>query len=99
MEERLEKTSKRIGIYSLLACLLCIAANIIFLMLFLLISQEHDIFSNFTLLKLVKIGIISLVLLIVSIPEGLPMAVSIAMALSIDSLKRDEILIKNLESV
>ena len=38
-------------------------------------------------------------ILIVSIPEGLPLAVSIAMALSINSLKKDEILIKNLESV
>jgi P-type E1-E2 ATPase len=37
--------------------------------------------------------------MIVAIPEGLPLAVSIAMALSINSLKADEILIKNLESV
>jgi P-type E1-E2 ATPase len=37
--------------------------------------------------------------MIVAIPEGLPLAVSIAMALSINSLKKDEILIKNLESV
>jgi len=39
------------------------------------------------------------VLLIVSIPEGLPLAVSLAMALSTNSLKKDEILIKNLESI
>jgi magnesium-transporting ATPase (P-type) len=39
------------------------------------------------------------VIMIVAIPEGLPLAVSIAMALSINSLKKDEILIKNLESV
>lgn len=37
--------------------------------------------------------------MIVAIPEGLPLAVSIAMALSINSLKKDQILIKNLESV
>ena len=37
--------------------------------------------------------------MIVAIPEGLPLAVSIAMALSINSLKKDSILIKNLESV
>jgi P-type E1-E2 ATPase len=46
-----------------------------------------------------KIAIIAVVLMIVAIPEGLPLAVSIAMALSINSLKKDEILIKNLESV
>jgi len=37
--------------------------------------------------------------MIVAIPEGLPLAVSIAMALSISKLKKDEILIKNLESI
>lgn len=35
----------------------------------------------------------------VAIPEGLPLAVSIAMALSINNLKKDKILIKNIESV
>lgn len=46
-----------------------------------------------------KTIIIAIVILIVAIPEGLPLAVSIAMALSVDNLKSDNILIKNLESV
>jgi len=55
--------------------------------------------SNETILKTIQIGISAVVILVVSIPEGLPLAVSIAMALSITSLKEDEILIKNLESI
>jgi P-type E1-E2 ATPase len=35
----------------------------------------------------------------VAIPEGLPLAVSIAMALSVNKLKKDQILIKNVEAV
>jgi P-type E1-E2 ATPase len=35
----------------------------------------------------------------VAIPEGLPVAVSIAMALSVNNLKKDNILIKNLEAI
>jgi P-type E1-E2 ATPase len=35
----------------------------------------------------------------VAIPEGLPLAVSIAMALSISNLKSQQILIKNLEAI
>lgn len=62
-------------------------------------TSEQQLFSNETLLKVGKIAIIAVVLMIVAIPEGLPLAVSIAMALSINSLKKDEILIKNLESV
>jgi Ca2+-transporting ATPase len=57
------------------------------------------LFSNETLLKIGKIAIVAVVIMIVAIPEGLPLAVSIAMALSINSLKKDAILIKNLESV
>ena len=37
--------------------------------------------------------------MMVAIPEGLPLAVSIAMALSINKLKSDNILIKNVESI
>jgi P-type E1-E2 ATPase len=37
--------------------------------------------------------------LIVAIPEGLPLAVSLAMALSTEKLKNDNILIKNIESI
>jgi len=57
------------------------------------------LFSNDTLLEFGKIAIVAVVILIVSIPEGLPLAVSIAMALSINKLKKDNILIKNLEAV
>ena len=65
----------------------------------IVLSAEMTLVSNDTLLTMAKIGIIAVVILIVSIPEGLPLAVSIAMALSIKNLKDDEILIKNVESV
>lgn len=56
-------------------------------------------FSNDTVLKIGRVFITAVVILIVAIPEGLPLAVSIAMALSIENLKKDKILIKNLESI
>ena len=65
----------------------------------IVLSAEMTLVSNDTLLTMAKIGIVAVVILIVSIPEGLPLAVSIAMALSIKRLKDDEILIKNVESV
>ena len=64
-----------------------------------ILSTDQNLFSNETLLKIGKIAIVAVVIMIVAIPEGLPLAVSIAMALSINSLKKDAILIKNLESV
>lgn len=51
------------------------------------------------LLQIGNSAIVSVVLMMVSIPEGLPLAVSIAMALSVNNLKKDQILIKNLEAI
>ena len=57
------------------------------MMLLAIISSKRDLFSNETLLQLGKLAIVSVALLIVAIPEGLATAISIAMALSINSLK------------
>jgi Ca2+ transporting ATPase len=65
----------------------------------ILFNRNEEFFSNSSLLKLGKIAITAVVILIVSIPEGLPLAIKIAMALSVDRLKEDGILIKNLESI
>lgn len=55
--------------------------------------------SNYTMMRTLRIAIIAICILIVAIPEGLPLAVSVAMALSISKMKKDKILIKNVESV
>jgi len=95
----LEKVAKGISEYSFQAFIWCIVAQGIFLVGLILLNDELTIFSNATLLRCAKVGIIAVVILIVSIPEGLPLAVSIAMAMSINSLKKDKIIIKKLESV
>jgi len=56
-------------------------------MMIYLVIEGEDPFSDKCLLQWVEIGIIALVILIVAIPEGLPVAVSLAMALSTDKLK------------
>ena len=56
-------------------------------------------FSSDTILETGKIAIISIVILLVAIPEGLPLATKLAMALCFDRLKGDGILITNLESI
>ena len=58
--------------------------------LMVMFDEDKSLFSNDTLLEVLRICIIAVVLLIVAIPEGLPLAVSIAMALSIERMKSDE---------
>jgi len=52
--------------------------------------------SLFTILENVQV---SIALLIACIPEGLPLATSIAMAFSIDRLKQDNLQVKDLASL
>lgn len=99
LEERLELIAKQISKYAKLVTILSIVTHLLFTLIKLTFIDEVSPFSSATLLKLGEISIVAIVLLIVAIPEGLPLAVSIAMALSINNLKKDKILIKNLRSV
>lgn len=85
--------------YAIFATFCCLITQLIWVIVLVFIEKDQDLFSNETLLAVGKCFITAVVILIVAIPEGLPLAVSIAMALSIDNLKNDEILIKNLESI
>lgn len=59
-------------------------------------SPDKKLFSNATLMDVSRIGILAICILIVAIPEGLPLAISIAMAFSISAMKKDNVLIKNI---
>lgn len=50
--------------------------------------------SNETLSKLLDFFTTAVTIVIVAVPEGLPLAVSISMAFSIDTLKKDNLLVK-----
>jgi magnesium-transporting ATPase (P-type) len=62
-------------------------------------NDFHPFFSIETVREISSILITGVSVLIVSVPEGLPLAISIAMALSVGRLKKDNILLKNLEAV
>ena len=63
-----------------------------------MISKDESLLSNDTLLSLLDFFTTALTIIIVAVPEGLPLAVSIAMAFSIDTMKKDHLLIKKTEA-
>ena len=70
----------------------------VFLSMKIMISSD-SMLSNPTLIKLLQIVTISITVIIVAVPEGLPLAISISMAFSIDTMKnKSGLLIKNLEA-
>lgn len=99
LERKLEGIAEQIGKYAVAAMVISVLTHLLHFVLVVLFTTERELFSSASLLEVAKIVIVAVVLLIVAIPEGLPLAVSIAMAMSIESLKKDEILIKNIESI
>ena len=60
---------------------------------------SQQLLDSDTLSKLIEFFSIAVAIIIVAVPEGLPLSVSIAMAFSIDMLKRDNLLVKNMAAV
>ena len=99
LENRLETIADNISDYAEKAFLICVITHVIFLIGLIVITEDKVLFSAATVLEISRILIVAIVLMIVVIPEGLPLTISISMALSTNDMKNDNILIKNLESV
>lgn len=89
MEEKLEALSGTLSKYALIVALVMVATQLLFLFGMILFDSSLNLLSNETVLRAVKVAILAVCILIVAIPEGLPLAVSIAMALSVSKLKQD----------
>jgi magnesium-transporting ATPase (P-type) len=98
LQEKLERIAGQIGKYAYLAGFVIFATQVIFLLFLIMISEEKQLLQSDTLSKLLDFFTTALAIIIVAVPEGLPLAVSISMAFSIDTMKRDNLLVKNLEA-
>jgi P-type E1-E2 ATPase len=70
-----------------------------FLILKIMISTSTELLNDETLLKILQIFSTVVAIIIMAVPEGLPLAISISMAFSIDFMKKDNLLVKNMDAV
>lgn len=99
LESKLEALSTVIGKWCYFFCLVVFVVYFAYSIIHQLFKGDKSFFSSETLLVAIRCVMLTLCLLIVVIPEGLPLAISIAMAMSVDAMKKDNILIKNIEAV
>lgn len=99
LEKRLEQVGEIVGKWCYLFCITVGLILIIYNLVHMLVRGDKSLFSNETLMTTLRIVILSLCLIIVAIPEGMPLAISIAMAMSVEAMKSDNILIKNIQKV
>lgn len=99
LEQKLDIISKNVAWSVYTQCFGLFVILIVYNTLHALFSSEKELFSNETMMGNIRIVILVLCLMILAIPEGMPLAISIAMAMSVDTMKEDNILIKNIECV
>lgn len=88
LQEKLEKLAGLFGKWGYFAgfiifCVMCIhlTCNVLF--------SNEQLLDGKTLKKVVENFAIAVTIIIVAVPEGLPLAVSLSMAFSIDTMKND----------
>jgi len=97
LQERLEKLAGYIGKFGYLAGFLIFLTMTLFLVFQIMFTNEELLSFN-TALTILRYFSIGVSIVIVAVPEGLPLAVSISMAFSVDVMKKDNLLVKKVEA-
>lgn len=97
LQERLEKLAGIFGKWGYFAGFIIFVCMTIHLTCKILFS-DAQLLDMPTLKGVIEIFTIAISIVIVAVPEGLPLAVSLAMAFSLDTMKRDQLLVKNMEA-
>jgi magnesium-transporting ATPase (P-type) len=98
LQEKLGNLAGQIGKFAYLGGALIFIGMTLFLVLKIIFS-DSELMNNETLMKILQIFSTAVAIIIMAVPEGLPLAISISMAFSIDNMKKDNLLVKNMEAV
>jgi P-type E1-E2 ATPase len=89
------------GIVGAYAYTLCVAALVLFGIIWLIfvMASDYKLVEAVSIQRAIDLASTAIALLIVCIPEGMPLVISMAMAFSVDKLKGEHLLIKNLDAL
>ena len=97
-QEKLRILAEIIGAYANMCFWLSVVLFTAVWLLFVLFS-DVNLVSDESFIRLIELGSTAVALVIVCIPEGMPLVISMAMAFSVDQLKEEKLLIKNLDAL
>jgi magnesium-transporting ATPase (P-type) len=97
LQEKLEKLAGYIGKFGYIAGALIFISMTLFLIIKIMFTDK-GLLDPETLQNMLRYFTIGVSIVIVAVPEGLPLAVSIAMAFSVDTMKKDNLVVKRLEA-
>ena len=99
MQNKLEKYGDLLSKYAFYLSLFVLFVLTIYQMIELMASKNQTFVSKTTLFKTIENIQITIALLIVCVPEGLPLAISISIAFSLDKLIDRSLMIRELEGL
>lgn len=97
-QKRLSAFGEVISTFAWISAFVIFACLMVYWVILMMVKGQ-PIVSEKALSMLLENFMVAVAILIVSVPEGLPLAVSIAMAFSTDRLKEDHLLIKKLQAL
>lgn len=97
-QKKLLTLSEIVGAYARLLTSVCLLLFAIVWMI-LVLASPYELVSAWSMQRAIDLLATVVALLIVCIPEGMPLVISMAMAFSVDSLQKENLLIKNLDAL
>jgi Ca2+ transporting ATPase len=98
LQERLEKMVSVLSKIGYICGFAIFFGMTLWLVCRIMFSEDAQMLSMDTLMKILRIFTITVAVSMVAVPEGLPLAISISMAFSIDVMKKDNLLVKKMEA-
>ncbi|CAD8175993.1 unnamed protein product [Paramecium pentaurelia] len=98
LQQKLEGVAENIGKLGTLVAILTFIALMGHLIYDVFIDHKHEFFTLLSLQLIIEAFMIGVTIIVVAVPEGLPLAVTIALAYSVGKMKDEQNLVKNLAS-
>jgi P-type Ca2+ transporter type 2B len=98
LQEKLANIGSQIGKLGIYAALILFVVLFIRTLINLMALPDAKLMSSDTLKDMIKILTTCITLVMVAVPEGLPLSVSISVAFSLSKMKKQNLLIKNADS-
>lgn len=96
LSQKLEKLAEVVQGYAYIAAFFILSTLVLFQAMHIMFNEQRDLLSNETIKKGVRAFTSAVAIVIVCVPEGLGLAVSIAMAFSIGKMKNQNLLVKEM---
>lgn len=98
LQKKLSVIADELSKYGYTAGFLIFVTMAVYLFLSIFFTSDRKMVTSESLMSILNIFSIACAIIIVAVPEGLPLSISIAMAFSISIFKEDKLLLKKLEA-